>query len=279
MPVIQDRAPALLAFILRHHLRLDLARTPDRVFERIQILGHDRPRMRLEIREQRRIRDDAMLDDLGHSRAQFAVRQGPQQSHIHQDPARLVERADAVLAQRMVDPGLPAHARIHLRHNRRRDLQKRDPPHETRRREPGHVAHDPAAQRHQHARAIQPPLEKRPACRLDLREPLMFLARDQRMPHTASPARGDGRLDPVRVQRPHVRVGHQPHRAARAHALEHVRQRAKNTHANMDRVASRAKFHKYRIHRNLSGKEPTHHRWRCSAIMTDNRALKNSGPF
>jgi hypothetical protein len=73
---------------------------------------------------------------------------------------RLVERADHVLAERMVDRRLAADRRVHLREQRRRHLQVRDAALVDRGREAGEVADDAAAERDQHGAAIGAQLQE-----------------------------------------------------------------------------------------------------------------------
>ena len=69
--------------------------------------------------------------------------------------SRLVERADQVLAAGMVDAGLAADGRIDLREQRGRHLHERDAALVAGRREPGQIAHHPAAEREHRAVATE----------------------------------------------------------------------------------------------------------------------------
>ena len=69
--------------------------------------------------------------------------------------ARLVERSDHVLAERVIDAGLAADRRIHLREQRRRHLHERHPALVDRRGEAGDVADHAAAERHERRRALR----------------------------------------------------------------------------------------------------------------------------
>src|SRR3546814_3601360 len=64
--------------------------------------------------------DEAVFDDLGIARPQFARRQGSKRARIDEHQGRLMEGADQILSRRRVDGGLAAHRRIHLRRERGR---------------------------------------------------------------------------------------------------------------------------------------------------------------
>ena len=65
---------------------------------------------------------------------------------------RLIERADQVLAERVVDADLAADRAVHLREQRRRHVHERDAAQVGRGGEPGHVADDAAAERDERRR-------------------------------------------------------------------------------------------------------------------------------
>ncbi len=75
---------------------------------------------------------------------------------VDQHGARLMERADHVLSERVIDAGLPAHRRVDLRKQRRRHLHERHAALIDRRGETGEVADDAAAERDQRRRRVRP---------------------------------------------------------------------------------------------------------------------------
>ena len=83
-----------------------------------------------------------MLDDLGQSGRQFTRWQGMQGGCIGDHGLRLIERADHVLAEGMIDTGLAAHRRVDLRQQRGRDLHERDAAHVGCCSEAGQIADD-----------------------------------------------------------------------------------------------------------------------------------------
>ena len=86
------------------------------------------------------------LIDLVEPGAELAARQRAEHRRIDDDGVRLVERADQVLAERVVDADLAADRAVHLRQQRRRHVHERDAAQVGRRGEAGHVADDAAAE-------------------------------------------------------------------------------------------------------------------------------------
>ena len=68
---------------------------------------------------------------------------------------RLVERANQVLAERVVDTDLPANRAVHLGEERGRHVHQRDAAQVARRRETGQIANDAAAERNERRRTIR----------------------------------------------------------------------------------------------------------------------------
>jgi hypothetical protein len=112
-----------------------------------------------------------------------------------------VEGADQVLAVAAVDPGLAAHRAVDLGQERGGDLDVVDAAEQGRGREPGEVAHHPAAQRHDREPPLRPVRQQVVEQGAQVAQALRGLARRQ---HDAP--RGDARprqrgLEPVRVPR------------------------------------------------------------------------------
>ena len=155
--------------------------------------------------EEPRARRHAVLHHLVEPRAEFAPRQRAQHGRIDDHAVRLIERSDQILAERMVDADLAADGAVHLREQRRRDVHERDAAQVGRGREPGHVADDAAAERHERRTAIGLGLDQRvvhAGDRRELFEP--FAVGNQNRLHAACPAR-------------HARAVEPPHRRARHH--------------------------------------------------------------
>ena len=129
MSKVQDAAQAALALILTDDVCLDFAGTRDHVRCRCGSEGEHIVTMLLQPCEELRIRNDAVLDDLPEPRRDLARRQCPQAVEIHDDGVGLVECADEVLAERMVDGDLAADARVHLCEEARRQLYERHAAH------------------------------------------------------------------------------------------------------------------------------------------------------
>ena len=96
----------------------------------------------------------AVLDHLVEPGAELAARQRGEDRRIDDHGVRLVEGADQVLAERMIDADLAADRAVHLRQQRRRHVHERDAAQVGGRRETGHVADDAAAERDERRRAI-----------------------------------------------------------------------------------------------------------------------------
>ena len=75
--------------------------------------------------DERRIEREAVLDHLGEAGAQLAVGQRVEGGDVRDHRPRLVERADHVLAARVVDRGLAADRGVDLREQRGRHLHER----------------------------------------------------------------------------------------------------------------------------------------------------------
>src|SRR5688572_4268531 len=91
---IQQRAPALLTFVLGDDSGLDLAAAPDRVRQCRGVEPREIVDVLFEPREERRIDDDAVLDDLCEPGGKLARRQRAQSARVGENGDRLVERAD-----------------------------------------------------------------------------------------------------------------------------------------------------------------------------------------
>ncbi|MNS87181.1 hypothetical protein D3C72_1211150 [compost metagenome] len=118
-----------------------------------------------------------------------------------------MEGADHVLAERVVDAGLAAHRRIHLRQQRGRHLDERHPAHIAGGGKPGHVAHHPAAQRHQRGLAVGAGLQQRVEDQVQRFPLLEGLAVGQRDRAHGLAERLQAGLDARCVQRPYGFIG------------------------------------------------------------------------
>src|SRR5690242_21432470 len=103
VPEIEQRAFALLALVARDDAGLVAAAETDRLGERIVVVRVQRVGVRFEPGEEIRVADRAVLDDFGKTRRVFALRERRERRRVDEDRARLMERADEVLAGRDVD--------------------------------------------------------------------------------------------------------------------------------------------------------------------------------
>ena len=117
-----------------------------------------------------------MLDDLGQPGAEFPVGQGVECVGINEYQLRLVERADQVLALRVINAGFSANRGIDLRQQRRRHLDEIYAAHVAGGGETGDVANNAAAERNHGDITIGPRLDERVENRLHCRDGLERLA-------------------------------------------------------------------------------------------------------
>jgi hypothetical protein len=200
---IEDGAQPGLALVAADHARLDLAGTGHRVRERARIARKQRRQRALHRIQVGRVGDRAMLDHFGEPRGELALRQRRQAADVGKHQPRLVEGADHVLAQRMVDAGLAADRRVHLGQQRGGHLDEVDAPLVDGRRETGHVADHAAAQRHEDCAAVEAMFEQRIEDRVQRPPVLVRLAVGQRHLDDAVGVRLERRAQPGCVQRRH----------------------------------------------------------------------------
>ena len=110
MPKVQDAAQSPLAFILPHDIRLDLTGACDHMRRRSRFEGEYIRTVILKPRKEVCVIDDAVLDDLTEPRRNLALRQTAQEIQLHKDRIRLVEGADEILSERVVDSNLASDA-------------------------------------------------------------------------------------------------------------------------------------------------------------------------
>ena len=144
------------------------------------------------------------LIDLVEPRPELAPRQRAEHRRIDDDRVRLIERADQVLAERMIDADLAADGAVDLREQRRRHVNERDAPQVGGRGEAGHVADDAAAEGDERGRAIGVRANERVVDADDRRQLLVTLAVGDEDRLGAL----DGARDARPVQPPHQRARH-----------------------------------------------------------------------
>ena len=197
-PEVQQRAAVVglfLALVVADHRGLEGAGALDRLGLRVAVAADHALAVPLAPGEERGVADQAGLGDLGVSGAQFARRQRAQRAGVGQHHARLVERADQVLAALRVDPGLAADRGIHLRQQRGRDLHERQAAQGRRRGEPRQIADHAAAQRDDRGAPLDPRLqqlvddvERRCPCSCDASPPVTTIELARRSPSRARPS-------------------------------------------------------------------------------------------
>ena len=100
---------------------------------------------RVQAIEQIATRNHAVFHDLIETRAEFTSRQRLEQRRIDDDESGLVERADQVLAERVIDADLAADRAVDLCKQRRRHVNEGNPAQERRCRKSRRVADDSAS--------------------------------------------------------------------------------------------------------------------------------------
>ncbi len=146
----------LLPLVGAHHAGLEGAGAQHRLRLRRAVAGDQGGAVRLAPREEPGVADQPRLGDLGIAGPQLARRQGGEGGGVGQHCARLVERADQVLALARIDPGLAAHGAVHLGEQRGRHLHERQAAQRGGGREAGEVAHHAAAERDHRGLPLHP---------------------------------------------------------------------------------------------------------------------------
>jgi hypothetical protein len=212
---VQDGAAAAFALVTAHHLGLDLARALHGPCQGLGLTGQQGVEMGLEPVQQRRVGDGRVLDDLGQPRTQLTRGQRGQRGQVADHALGLLERADHVLSQRVVDGRLAAHRRVHLRQQRGRQLHERHAAHVAGGGEAGHVAHDAAAEREQHRLAVAALAQQVVEHPVEVLPVLVGLAVGQQQVAGARRQAAQRGQDAFAVQGEHGRVAHQHGMAAR----------------------------------------------------------------
>jgi hypothetical protein len=209
------------------------------VDECFAVAGDERADRAFEPREERAIADRAVLDHLGETGAKLAVGERREAIDVDQHGARLPERADHVLAERMVDAGLAADRGIDLRKQRRRNLDERNAALVDRRGEASEIADDAAAERDQERPALGAEFEQARQQVVERRGILVRLAVRNEHGVDANPGGVEALSQRREVQARHDGVRHDD--GARATGERKSRCRfAQKAAADVDRVASLA---------------------------------------
>ncbi len=172
--------------------------------------------------EERGVAEEPVFQHLGIARTELARAQRGEDRDVGEHEARLMERADQVLALGRVDAGLAADRGIDLGEQRRRDLHEADAAAKDARREARKIAHHAAAKGDHRVAALDAKIEQLLA---DLGEHGKALARFAGRDHDLAeiePAIHEARLQPREIERGNGRVAHHGAAGAR-HALGDAR--------------------------------------------------------
>ena len=152
---VEELALVGLALVGDDHgaLDVDVAGDDERYAGHIAVEQLQRERGLLQLGEKLRVGDHGVLDDLAAAVGELLGREGGQAPHVGDNHARLPKGAGQVLACSQVDGGLAAHRRIHHGEQARRNLHKLAAAHVGGGHKARHVAHDAAAECHDHVGA------------------------------------------------------------------------------------------------------------------------------
>ncbi|MPN35254.1 hypothetical protein SDC9_182751 [bioreactor metagenome] len=122
---IEQGALTLLSFIRHDNLGLVRTRSLDRKRQRFRVAYQQGIQIGLEPLKKGQITNQPVLDHFGDARSQLARRQGIEHTGISQHELRLIEGANHVFAQRVIDRRLATHRGVHLRQQRCGNLDER----------------------------------------------------------------------------------------------------------------------------------------------------------
>ena len=143
---IKPCADALLGFVLGNNIGLHFAAMVNGFCHFFLVLCHQVGHIFFQPSKKFGIAQCAVFDNFGHACGKFALRQRLQGSQIGQNGLRLVERANHVFTERMVDGGFTADRGIDLAEQCGRHLDKRCATLISRSGKTDHIAYHAAAQ-------------------------------------------------------------------------------------------------------------------------------------
>src|SRR5438876_8972540 len=157
---IKDFAQAGFALVAADHAGFDLHVASDQGTERFAVAPQDPVQVLFEASEQRRVRNDRVLDDFCKPATEFAVGKGAEKVRVGDHQSRWVECPNKILPFGEIHPGFSADGAVHLRDQSRGNVNQG---HATQIRsccKSGHVANDSAADRDDQRLAIRSRLAK-----------------------------------------------------------------------------------------------------------------------
>jgi len=193
-----------------------------------------------------RVANQADLDDLGESGRELAVGKRIERVGVDNHRARLMERADHVLAERVVHAGLAADRGVHLGEQRGRHLDERDAALVTGGGESGHVADNTPAQRNEGGAPVTMRRKQRIENTVQHLERFVLLAIGQH--HLDWLQGNDMCAQPGEIQRRHRLVGDNGHPGSQDMPREQFGP-VEQAGADIDRVTSVPKIKRQRFHR------------------------------
>ena len=139
---VQNASQAGFSLVSRHDLGLDAARLGDDCGQRGRLVREDRRVILSDLVEEARARCHTVLDDLVKASAELPPGERCQHRRVDDDGVRLIERADQVLAERVIDPDLAPDGAVDLCQERGRDVHQCNAAQIGGSGESGHVADD-----------------------------------------------------------------------------------------------------------------------------------------
>ena len=251
MAQIQQGAQAAFAFVGGHDLGLQLAAAADTVGQRLHIQRHQRIDVVFQPDEELAIEDDPVFDDFSQARREFTRRQRFQTIQINHHRSGLIESADHVFAERVVDGGLAAHGRIHLRQQRGGHLNEAHAALIARGGKAGQIADNAATERDQRRVAPVRFFQQRRKHLLQHRQRfvLLTIGKDHLIHHDAAPLQH--LPDALQIERRQGLVGDQHRLLTRLQ--RHKRSRiVKQSGGDGNRVAALPKRYSNSLHVALS---------------------------
>ena len=156
------------ALIAQHSVITGSSASGDAIEQRVHVAG--------AAREQRRRRDHAVLDHFVQPGPQFPAAERGEHRRVHGHQRRLVEGAQQVLAEPVVDADLAADRAVGLRHDGGGHVHQADAAKVAGRGKAGQIADDPAADDDQHGLAVDAARDQRVVHLAERRHRLGLLA-------------------------------------------------------------------------------------------------------
>ena len=152
---VENAAEPALLLVLADDVGFNLAGAGDDVFERVIVERENLIGVSFEITKKIGVRYHAVFDDFPESRGNLARRQCLQKIEVGKDGARLIESADEIFAERVINGDLASDGGVDLSEQRGRDLNERHAAEESSGDEAGKIADDASSEREDRRLSIE----------------------------------------------------------------------------------------------------------------------------